>query len=210
MKNIIISGPDGTGKSSIAKAVIKKFSEKNIKLEYVWLRFNHYLSKLLNLIGRISGKSFYENYSWGKIGYHHYHGIIGFFYVISIYLDQLIFNLIFRKFFLKKNKRYLIDRFVIDSMADLIVDTKRTNMIILLFGPYLVKELNNSNAFILQCDKQTVISRRPDIIDDKCYDMKIHAYKLIASKFNIPIIDTQIMSINKASELILNKSIDCK
>ena len=38
MKNIIISGPDGTGKSSIAKAVIKKFSEKDIKLEYVWLR----------------------------------------------------------------------------------------------------------------------------------------------------------------------------
>ena len=68
MKNIMLSGPDGTGKSTIASAVIKELSNENIVLVHVWLRFNHYLARVVNFLGRVSGKSYYETYSWGKSG----------------------------------------------------------------------------------------------------------------------------------------------
>lgn len=200
----MLSGPDGTGKSTIADAVITEFKDKNIVLNHVWLRFNHYLSKLINLFGRIIGKSYYETYSWGKLGYHDYSGFLGFFYVLAVYVDHVFFNLFFRNNYLKSDQNYLIDRFVIDIMADLIVDTKRPNMVFFLFGPYLRKELKLAYAFILKCDKKIVVNRRKDILDDKSYDSKIKAYKLIASKFNIKTLDSGQLSIKESVNKIVS------
>lgn len=205
MKNILLSGPDGTGKSTIANAVIAELKSKNIVLNHVWLRFNHYLAKIINAIGRLSGKSYYETYSWGKLGYHDYKGVIGFFYIIAVYIDHLIFNLFFRNRFLKPNIYYLIDRFIIDIMADLIVDTKRPKLVFFLFGTFLKKELKLAHAFILKCNKEIVVSRRKDILDDKSYDEKILAYELIASKFNILTINSGKLSIEESVTLISNQ-----
>jgi len=204
MKNIMLSGPDGTGKSTIASAVICRLNESNNNVSHVWLRFNHYSAKFINMVGRVTGKSYYETYSWGKLGYHDYNGFIGVLYIIAVYIDHLIFNILFRKRYLKSNKNYLIDRFIIDIIADLIVDTKRPKMVFFLFGPFLKKELELAHAFILKCHKEIVISRRKDILDDKSYDAKIRAYKLIASKFNILTIDSSQLSIEELVTKILS------
>ena len=198
IKNIMLSGPDGTGKSSIANAVITELKDKNIVLNHVWFRFNHYLAKVVNFVGRIFGKSYYETYSWGKSGYHDYAGPLGFLYVLAVYIDHVFFNLFLRGIYFKSDQYYLIDRFIIDIIADLIVDTKRPNMIFYLFAPHLKKELNLAHTFILKCDKEIVISRRKDIIDDKSYDAKIAAYKLIAGKFNITTLDSGQLSIEES------------
>lgn len=199
----MLSGPDGTGKSTIANAVIRRLNEFNNNVSHVWLRFNHYSAKFINMVGRLIGKSYYETYSWGKLGYHDYNGFIGVLYIIAVYIDHLIFNTFFRKKYLKPNKNYLIDRFIIDIIADLIVDTKRPNMIFFLFGSFLKKELKLAHAFILKCDKEIVVSRRKDILDDKSYDAKIVAYKLIASRFSITTIDSGQLTIQESVNKIL-------
>lgn len=207
MKNIMLSGPDGTGKSTIANALILRFNESNHELNHVWLRFNHYSAKFINMIGRITGKSYYERYNWGKLGYHDYNGFIGVLYIIAVYIDHLIFNTFFRKRHLKTNKNYLIDRFIIDIIADLIVDTKRPNMVFFLFGPFLKKELKLAHAFILKCDKEIVVSRRKDILDDKSYDDKIQAYNLISSKLNIKVINTGNLNVEQIVSKVILSSI---
>ena len=202
-KNIMLSGPDGTGKSTISDSVIKSFSDKGITYNHIWLRFNHYTAKVVNLFGRITGRSYYKKYTWGKVGYHDYNGIIGSVYIISVYLDHILFQVFFKKKNLKSNTRYLIDRYIIDVIADLIVDTNKTKMIFAMFGPFLMNELKHTNAYILKCDKNIVIVRRPDINDDKSYDKKIVAYNQIASKFNIPQLNTGKMSIEKVVSVIV-------
>jgi DNA polymerase III delta prime subunit len=204
MKNIMLSGPDGTGKSTIANAVITKLKNKNIVLNHVWLRFNHYLAKIINVIGRVTGKSYYETYSWGKSGYHDYKGVLGFFYILAVYIDHVFFNLFLRKNYLKSEQIYLVDRFIVDIIADLIVDTERPNMVFFLFGPFLKKELKLAHAFILKCDKEIVVLRRKDILNDKSYDAKISAYKLIASRFNITTVDSGKLSIEESVTKILS------
>lgn len=200
----MLSGPDGTGKSSIANALISRFNESNHVLSHVWLRFNHYSAKFINMIGRITGKSYYETYSWGKLGYHDYNGIIGFFYILSIYIDHLIFITVIKKRYLKPNKNYLIDRYIIDIAADLIVDTNRSKMVFFLFGSFLKKELKLAHAFILKCDKEIVVDRRRDILDDKRYDDKISAYRLIASRFDITTLDSGYLTIEESVNKIIN------
>ena len=202
-KNIMLSGPDGTGKSTISNAVICRLNESNNEITHIWLRFNHYLAKFINMIGRITGKSYYEKYSWGKLGYHDYKGVIGFFYVLAVYLDHIFFNIFLRSYYLKSEEKYLIDRFIIDTIADLIVDTKRSKMVFFLFGPSIRKEIKLTHNFILKCDKEIVVSRRMDILDDKSYDAKIVAYELIASKFGIKTIDSGKLTINESVNEIL-------
>lgn len=200
----MLSGPDGTGKSTIANEVICRLNESNNNVSHVWLRFNHYLAKLINIVGRVTGKSYYEKYSWGKLGYHDYKSLIGFFYVIAVYIDHIIFNAFLRKRYLKLNKNYLIDRFIIDIIVDLIVDTNRSKMVFFLFFPFLKKELKLAHTFILKCEKEIVVSRRKDILDDKSYDAKIAAYNLIATRFNITIIDTGQLSVEESVNRIIN------
>ena len=199
----MLSGPDGTGKSTIAKAVILKYSESNHELNHVWLRFNHYSAKFINMIGRLLGKSYYETYAWGKLGYHDYNGIIGIFYIIAVYIDHLVFICFVRKRLLKQDKHYLIDRFIIDIMADLIIDTNRPRMVLFLFGFFLKKELQSAHAFILECDVKIVVSRRRDVLDDKKYNAKILAYKLIAAKFNITTVDSGFSTIKETVNKIM-------
>ena len=200
----MLSGPDGTGKSTISKALESYYENKDKNVKTIWLRFNHYFAKLVNAIGRITGKSYYEQYEWGKVGYHDYKGMIGYFYIYAVYFDHIIFRIFLRKkYFVVPNVNVLIiDRYILDIMADLIVDTGRYDLILKLFAPFAKKELDASKAFILKCDSLTVIARRKDIKDDKSYEAKIEAYAFLAQKLNIPEIDTGRKSVEEAIRII--------
>jgi len=204
MNKIMISGPDGTGKSTISVSLERYYQSKGISVKSVWLRFNHYFAKLINIIGRITGKSYYENYSWGKVGYHNYHGIIGYFYIFSVYFDHIIFRILLRKKHLEEKgiDVLIIDRYILDIMADLIVDTAKNELILKLFLPFAKKELEVSNAFILKCSPEIVISRREDIKDDKSWDAKRKAYSYLANKLNITEIDTGTLEVEEIVKII--------
>ena len=201
----MISGPDGTGKSTIIEETKKALDNNDIKSKVIWLRFHHYFAKIVNLFGRITGKSFYEKYSWGKLGYHNYDGALAYLYIIAVFIDHIIFRILIIPFVFKKKKIYLIDRYILDIAADLIVDTKKEKIIFKLFGKLIKKELMLANTYILECPKEIVVNRRVDILDDKKYDDKIHAYNRIAEEFNVTKINTGKYSIDEIVSKILNQ-----
>lgn len=207
MKNIMLSGADGTGKSTIALKLQEQYALKDIKLQLVWLRFHHYFAKVINGLGRVINKSYYEKFPWGKIGYHDYKGWIGYLYIISVFFDHIIFRILVKPIILKTKTKntYLIDRYILDMAADLIVDTQNEKLVFLLFNGFIKEELNNYKAFILECPKELVVKRRPDILDDKKYDEKISAYKLLSQKFNVVSLNTGKFSINEIVEKIINQ-----
>lgn len=200
MNNIMISGPDGTGKSTIINRLYNV-----VGYEVVWLRFNHYLAKGMNGIGRLFGKSYREEYSWGVVGYHDYQGVFGVLYVYAVFIDQYIFRILFKNKKLNKQNDYLIDRYIVDVIADLIVDTQSTALVFKLFERQLKKELTQSRCFILKCDPLIVFSRRPDVSDDRKYLDKVSAYECIAARYNIEVIDTGINEVDWIVQKILDK-----
>jgi hypothetical protein len=203
MKNIMISGPDGTGKSTIIEATRQRLVNDKKDMEVVWMRHHHYFAKVVNMFGRIVGKSYKERYDWGEIGYHSYKGFMGIIYIISIYLDHLIFSFFLKTKKLKKDKSYLVDRYILDVVADLIVDTKNDKFVFFLFDKFIKEELINFDAFILECDLNIVTLRRKDIKDDKKYIDKINAYKKISDKYNITKLNTGKDSIHEIVQQIV-------
>ena len=196
----MISGPDGTGKSTIIKEL-----HNRLGVETVWLRFHHYFSKIVNMIGRISGKSYKEKYDWGMVGYHDYRGVLGIFYIFSVYVDHLLFQLLIKNRKLKKGRTYLVDRYILDIIADLIVDTKNCKMVFFFFDRLTRKELLNFETYILECSADIVIARRGDLKDDKKYLDKINAYQIIARKYSVNTVNTGQLSVNAIVQKILNK-----
>lgn len=202
-KSIMISGPDGVGKSSIAEKLKNYYESEELSVELVWVRFNHYLQKIINFFGRVLGKSYDEQYKWGRDNYHDYQGFFGLIYIFAAYIDHLIFKIFFRRNLFKNKQICILDRYIIDMVADLIVDTENTSLVLLIFNSFIKEELQNFKTYIIECDRNIVISRRNDISDDKKYLKKIEAYKLIASKYSIDRIDTSTISLNEAVEKII-------
>ena len=200
----MLSGPDGTGKSTISLQLKNHFEEKKLTVKSTWLRFNHYFAKLVNVIGRLTGKSYYEKYEWGKVGYHEYKGLIGYLYIFAVYFDHIIFRLFLRKKNLVNNGAdvLIIDRYIFDIMADLIVDTGKYELVLALFSPFAKKELKSSKSFILRCDPDIVMSRREDIKDDKSYEDKRKAYAFLAVRLNIQELDTGELSVEEIIKII--------
>lgn len=196
----MISGPDGTGKSTIVNSL-----HHVVGYEVVWLRFNHYLAKVVNGVGRLLGKSYREYHSWGMVGYHDYQGMFGVIYVYAVFIDQWIFRFLFKNKKLNKKKHYLIDRYIVDVIADLMVDTQRPTLVFKLFGRQLKNELKQSRCFILRCDPNIVFSRRPDVSDDRKYFDKVSAYECIAARYNIEVIDTGTKGVDWIVQKILDK-----
>jgi len=200
----MISGPDGTGKSTIIEATRQRLINDKKYIEVVWLRFHHYFAKVVNIFGRIIGKSYREHYDWGEVGYHSYKGFFGIVYIIAVYFDHHIFKLFIKNKKLQKGKSYLVDRYILDVVADLIVDTKNNKFVFFLFDKFIIEELLNFDAFILECDVSIVITRREDIKDDKKYIDKINAYKVISDKYNIKRLNTGENSIDEIVQQIVN------
>ena len=200
MNNIMISGPDGTGKSTIINRL-----HHIIGYEVVWLRFNHYLAKGINGIGRFLGKSYREEYSWGMVGYHDYHGVFGVLYIYAVFIDQWLFRVFLKNKKINKQNDYLIDRYIVDVIADLIVDTQNMALVLKLFERQLKNELANARCFILKCDPLIVFSRRPDVSNDRKYLDKVSAYEYISARYNIEVIDTGKNEVDWIVHKILDK-----
>lgn len=207
MKKYMISGSDGTGKSTITESLKTTYESQDKTVKTVWLRFNHNFAKLVNILGRITGKSYYEEYSWGKVGYHNYSGYIGYLYIYAVFYDHLLFRIFNRKKIFEETdcEVLIIDRYIIDIMADLIVDTNKNELIYKLFFKYAKTEITQSKVFILDCDYNIVVSRRKDIEDDKNWLKKQAAYKYLSEKLDLTIINTGENSIEDIIKIIKKK-----
>lgn len=197
----IVSGPDGSGKSTIINAYAEVLSKEEIKVKVCWLRFVSLFSKIVNMFGRLFKKSYVEKYEWGDIGYHDYSGSLGFVYIISCYIDHILYYPIFhfknRKAIKSQTIHHIYDRYLVDTVADLIVDTGKEKFILWLFTGLVTNLKIKAKVVIITCDEKIVVSRRDDILDDKKYKLRIFAFKKIASTYNITTLDTTKGSINE-------------
>lgn len=201
-ENIMLSGPDGVGKSTVALALCRYYQSSGLVAEIGYVRFHHYFQKVLNFFGRAMGKSYDEEYEWGKDNYHDYQGLFGGIYISFAFIDHLLFKALFRRRLFEGNRIFILDRYIIDIAADLIVDTGNPDLVFLLFDSFIRNELNNFRSFIIECDFDTVVSRRADILDDKKYSRKMEVYDLIATKYSIVKINTSKTSVGKSVEEI--------
>ncbi|MBF0217410.1 MAG: hypothetical protein HQL30_10505 [Candidatus Omnitrophica bacterium] len=190
-KIIYICGPDGSGKTSIAKAMVERLNASGgARYVHKWMRFNHYTSKLVNVIGRIAGLSYFEHYPDGvKVGYHDYYRSkwISSLYKASVLFDTFLASLIRLwipvKFF---GTRVVVDRFVYDTMVDLSIDLGDPSISTSLSGKFLGALVPpGSTAVFLDVNIDVIYRRRPDTKRDRNYEKRYRLYSRIADEYGL-------------------------
>lgn len=196
-KLICIIGPDGVGKSTQVKMLIDRLRKEGIKCEYKWLRFHHFFSLPLLAIARLMGLSEVKTLeSDGKIGYHYFERskTISILYPIFLFIDTLVFNTIKIYIPIKLFKKTIVcDRFVYDTIVDLMVSTRNYEIYKSKIGELFLSLIpKDSKVIMLVTDEEILKKRREDVMHDNTLNLRIKLYKKLAGEFGIPMIDARL------------------
>ena len=199
MNNIIvISGADGAGKSSIIECI-----NSNKEYSIVWSRYFHFFQKAFNLVGRMLGRSYYQNINGIMHGYHDYKGFFGIVYLLFSIIDNyinyccVVFSWHFRK------DKIIYDRFMFDRVVDLIVDGVDPKLVVFFYHFFLVDLIKRSKVVIIDCDHDVIIHRRPELKDDSTLGVRLHYFRVLARLYKVPKCVTDKMSISSSSKFVL-------
>ena len=199
-KYICISGVDGSGKSTITKALSNLLNEKNISNKIIWIRFKNYLSKILLALTRVTGHNKKISINGKKYGVHNFYSnnILSYIFLIVQFVDHVIFIIFyFHILNLITNKIIISDRGVPDTVVDWIVDTHKIKFSLFL-GRLLLYLLPNSYYIYLYRDCEEIIRSRPDVLNDDKFYLRIKIYKMVVGNFfNCELYNSGVNSIIK-------------
>ena len=97
----------------------------------------------------------------------------------------------------------IVDRFIFDIVADLILSTHRPRATLRLFHPILKRHLVNNRCVFLICASNVVQERRPDIVWDKSYPEKVRIYAILRRLYSVPWVRTDHLSSEESIEEVI-------
>lgn len=189
-----ISGPDGSGKTTHAMVLLDKLHSRHIDAKYVWCRSPKFLSKPLLAYCRLVGLTKYWEENGIKVGTHHFYKskLVSKIYPWLQFFDMMIFKFfkIILPFYIKR-KSIIIDRFVYDTLVDLMVDTNRYNMYTENVGKHFLKMMpTGAKVVFLDVDEDTLRKRKRDVSVDPNLKLKRELFLNLAKNLKIMVINT--------------------
>lgn len=188
-KYIIISGIDGSGKTTVINALQEKLQEQGKSVSYIWMRYSHYSVKVMNALARVLGISVKVHNEMGDVWEHRLYKMPWFckIYVRCSYLDNLIAR---RKVTALKTDYVICDRWINDILIDLgaegrmmdILDTKWYKK----FHDILPE---NSYQFVVKRDKQAVLDCRVENHANPDFPARFALYEKLMKKADVHVVD---------------------
>lgn len=205
---IYLSGPDGTGKSSIISHLREEAKKQN-PVKVTWRRFGLVLTRILNIIARLTGWSYYEVNGDARHGYHNFPSMVALVYVWTAWIDVVLWVIPRWTMFevVNRNAVHIADRYIFDIVADVIVSSKRVRITIWLFDPILKWVKCRGCCVVLSCPPVTVFERRPEVRLDHSYQDKVVAYKLLRRLYKINSVNTEKATSKASSEKVLKQCV---
>ncbi len=177
---IYITGIDGSGKTKLAEMLKNEFESKNKKVNYIWLRFNHYISKILLGYAKITKLSFKVHKDGTKIGYWKFYKNKFFSHAFVVFqIIDTCLSIIFKIFpkTRKKDSILIIDRFVYDILIDLTIACKLRGLKKGLYRSIFKKLIPQNTIIInLQRDKTDILKSRKENLYDDDFELRYQEY----------------------------------
>ena len=188
---IYIAGSDGSGKTTILKDIEEKINSSGKKTKHIWLRSPKILSKPLLAYCRLIGLTKYKIIDGVRYGKHEFYKSSNVSWLFPI-LQLVDFKIkwFFERKKIKSNEIVIFDRFSIDTVADLMVDTRRMDLHKSWIGKEFIEAIpKNSKIVILKVDEAVIRKRKKDTLHDELLEDKVKVYNLLSKDLYIKVID---------------------
>lgn len=188
---IYIAGSDGSGKTTILKDIEEKINSSGKKTKHIWLRSPKILSKPLLAYCRLIGLTKYKIIDGVRYGKHEFYKSSNVSWLFPI-LQLVDFKIkwFFERKKIKSNEIVIFDRFSIDTLADLMVDTRRMDLHKSWIGKEFIEAIpKNSKIVILKVDEAVIRKRKKDTLHDELLEDKVKVYNLLSKDLYIKVID---------------------
>lgn len=187
MKNkpriIAFVGPDGCGKSTLARIAAEEMTKHGFQAQIVWSRFNNYFSKPLLGLARLTGHNRREVHDGAEFGYHDFQssGWLRYPFIFLQTIDVNIATFIKIKRAEKKTDILVFERSPWDTLADIIVDTGCINLATNYWGRLITAQIRGrGSVFYVNRSKDSILCTRPELKHDRTLDKKIAIYAELA------------------------------
>lgn len=205
MKTIIISGIDGSGKTSVINALQIELKNRGYTTSYIWLRFNHYLTKIMHAFARIIGLSVKIENEMGTVWQHRFYKSPLFcsIYIYATYIDTVISKVKYNRVSSNGSDLVICDRWIPDILVDLATKTHRENFLSSKWVSAFFKILpKNVFLFIVSRNESQVLDCRLENRIDPDYSLRNKLYNELMSKNNLQRIDNNGTIENSVNQII--------
>lgn len=209
-KYIIISGVDGSGKTTVIEGVKKQLEANGKKVGYIWMRYNFKLIRIMHAIAKLTGLAYKEKTEMGDMWLHRFYKnkLFCWFYIRCSFFDNWIARKKPVKLAENENLEYVIcDRWVNDIIIDLGSETQKTDILnskwYKKFQGLLPKD---SYQFVVIRNRRDVLDCRLENKFNEAFSYRYDLYKQIVEMPEVNQVDntgTVENSINQVLKMII-------
>lgn len=188
-KYIIISGVDGSGKTTVINKLKEDLENKGYSVKYIWMRYSHYTVKFMNALARVLGLSVKVHNEMGDIWEHRLYKKRWFckLYVWCSYIDNKIAK---RKVLELKSDYVICDRWINDILIDLGAECRIDDILDNKWYKKFHSILpTNSFQFVIIRDRQAVLDCRVENHVNPDFPFRFALYQKLAKKEDVYTVD---------------------
>ena len=199
---IIISGVDGSGKTTVIEGVRAQLEAEGKTVGYMWMRYHHKFIKIMHAIAKLTGLSKKETTEMGEMWLHYFYKspLFCWFYLYCSYIDSWLVR---KKPTRLKTDYVICDRWVNDIVIDMGSETHKLDILdskwYKLYQRLLPK---NSFQFVVIRNRKDVLNCRIENTFNKAFDYRYKLYQEIAQKSEVIKIDNTGSIENSISQVI--------
>ncbi len=187
-------GCDGVGTTTHANHAVDVLESGGLETHKEWIRFEHRLSLPVLALARLLGlNEIHEGQEGHTVRAHTFEGSKT---ITKLYMNTLVFDqrlMVQKKFESVPNGTDVLvcDRFIIDALVNLAVSTKQRSILNEKVAQAFW-DLVPSRALLigLQCDPETIASRRPDVAVDPFLNLRTEMYEELFDSDRINVVNT--------------------
>lgn len=204
---ICIMGIDGVGKTTHVNLILQYLRNNGIRCNYLWGRRYHVITLPLLAFSRISGYTYKPSIEGKEVCTHYeFYGssLISWIYPWMLLVDMAIFTTMKIKIPMYLGRTIVCDRFIYDTLVDIAISIKDYEIYNKSICELFLKLIPENAKFImLDLEKLTILSRRPEIMYDMTFNDRYELYRRFKDNYKIPMVDNS-ENIGDVNNLILN------
>jgi len=206
---VAICGLDGSGKTTLVEWLVEYLKSKGYKTKYVWIKSQHTLAYLISqALTALGWRRTFRNPNGITVSrFKVYEGTFAREIWPAIEFLSVLPLIIFKvRLPLLLGYRIVLDRYIIDTIVSISLNTQNMNFANSLIGTLLLKMITKEcTVIILDIDTSTALKRRPDI-EYALYEIEneMKLYRVLARKMKASSLDTTTQSIEQIRKKVVD------